>query len=780
MRQYDFSLFPVDSSEQGNLFCLKRGRVIPANSEEFIRQSVLKYLIEEVGVNIDDLEVEYHLGKIDGLSKRRADILVYHKSIVLLVIEVKAPEIVLTEDIFEEQALDYAKSTAHPELIWITNGYHNQFFVFREELKKYLMLEELPDIKNPEQMKLAYYKKNSAPWVSPTYHQLWNKEFTDQLVNSDKFEYLPFWFYASHTKQEIKAANFRVGEWLLFSKEITKGTNLGPFTVVEDKGVIYKTIPVPGFRYHTDMRTLLVKNQDGETLVWDTGIIFLNQKKEAHLASRISKNGSGSFNIQAALDAHYSWDRSMENFQFSHNPNRLTMGKNNLGLKQSEYINRKFQNILDSTGKFTSHPLEVKFGPDRNPEQYLRFFGHWGFYVEAIRTMKLENKSLKQDAGIDKSGEKKPRVIGEAKKLYAQGKYNDAVSHIISNIGLIEKSRHNSAINTAFDWAVSYNFLDEIKKLSEIVKKGSDQEAEFLSHYHYLDYDFANSIEQARKLGYFDSLHVYWASMYMVEIGKNNCDFSLAMEYIRKAYFLAPIFYQYQLYYSYELVLSGSVQEGLAIFDKIPIRMVSSTTEIEFASNIFLNFGPISKLMEFFQANLFEEPDQYFLENKMIYEGLAFMYSRSGDLYNSRKYTRKLLQLDPNDQFALDNLQILRWQEGYFEETFYYFDENHNNLSSYNLYGFVLAKKLGRTKQESDFANRLKEILLPQETTIDTHFYATNIIFPFINGDYRTVKLAVAKAKRDLYRTEGLQDFMQFLVKLLELNQKEFSKAVNF
>lgn len=780
MRQYDFSLFPVDSSEQGNLFCLKRGNVIQANSEEYIRQSVLKYLIEEVGVNIDDIEVEYYLGKIDGLSNRRADILVYHKSIVLLVIEVKAPGIELTEDIFEEQALDYAKSAAHPELIWITNGYHNQFFVFREDQKKYLRLEVLPDIKSPEQMKLAYYKKNNVPWISPTYSQLWNKEFTDQLVRSDKFEYLPYWFHSTHIKQETKAANIRIGEWLLFSKEIPKGTTLGPFTVIEDKGVIYKTIPVPGHRYHIDTRTLLVKSRYDETLVWDTGIIFLNQEKEAHLASRISKNGSGSFNIQAALDTNYSWDWKMEKFQFSHNPNRLTMGKNNLGLKQSEYISQKFPNILDASGKFTSLPLDVQFGPDQKPEQYLRFFGHWGGYVEAIRLMKLENKSLKQDNVSGNTGVKKPQVVGEAKKFYAQGKYKEAINHIINHIDLIDKSRQTAAMNTAFVWAITFNFLDEINKLVKIAKKGSDQEAEFLSHYYYLNVDFKKAINQARKLSYFDSFHVYWASMYMVEVDKNNPDFTLAMEYIKKAYFLAPSFYQYQLFYSYELVMAGAVQEGLAIFDKIPIRTVSSTTEIEYASHLLLDFGPIPKLMDFFQANLFENPNQNFLENIKIYEGLAIMYSRFGDIIKSRMYTRKLLKLDPNYQVALDNLQILRWQEGYFEETFSYFVENHNDLSSYNLYGFVLAKKLGKTKEVENFANRLKKILISKESTIDRHFHATNIIFPLLMGDLNAVKVAVDKAKKDLYRTEGLENFLSFLVKLLELSPNEFSKAVKF
>src|SRR6266498_2532532 len=103
--------------------CLARNKFIKKNKEELIRQGFVKYLVEELKVPIENIEVEVPLTKFKKGIRGRADIVIYgndeNKKAVCL-IECKDKSIHFTDDVYD-QAYRYHDYIL-PNLVMITNG----------------------------------------------------------------------------------------------------------------------------------------------------------------------------------------------------------------------------------------------------------------------------------------------------------------------------------------------------------------------------------------------------------------------------------------------------------------------------------------------------------------------------------------------------------------------------------------------------------------------------------------------------------------------------------
>ncbi len=107
--------------------------------EEWVRQHLINYLIKEKRYPISLISVEKEL--ILNETKKRYDVVVFSKTLKpLIIIECKAPEIMLNEKVLE-QALRYNLVLKVPYLM-ITNGM-NDFVLFGTE-----RIGELPECKN--------------------------------------------------------------------------------------------------------------------------------------------------------------------------------------------------------------------------------------------------------------------------------------------------------------------------------------------------------------------------------------------------------------------------------------------------------------------------------------------------------------------------------------------------------------------------------------------------------------------------------------------------------
>jgi hypothetical protein len=776
MKPFDFDTYRVPGKSDNTFICLKRGKVIQATSEEYVRQAIINYLLNALNIKKGDIEVELAMRKLDAQSNRRADITVHERSTVLMLIECKAPEVALTDDIYQDQALDYARSAQHPEIIWITNGHDHHYYAYDVPMEQYRRLAVLPDIRSPKEMKLVYYTTQHREWQSPTYKQIWDAAFTDEFAWRNDFEHSTFWYHPAFAPPEARAANIRIGEWLFFTPNLPSGTQLGGLTIVEDRGVFFKTVPVPGFRYRVHVRSMVVKNTSGEQLVWDNALIFLNQKKEAHLASRLSEKGSGSFAIQAGLDTHIHWNDDLHKFYFTHHPKRLTMGKNNLGLKNADFIRSIAPQLLQSDGSFRSPWLDVRKSPTEQPEQYLHFFGFWADYVSAIKEMKTKNKALKTPA---ESVEKKPQILGDAKKLANQNKHEEAIRYLLDHLHLITESRKKNALMWAFDLAENHSKTDLSVEISKRAKPGSDEQIWFLSTIEGMKGDWKAALEIAEKHPDKNEFHIYWAAKYWMEIYQKKPNYEEALKYIA----LASQFknkYSYNLNLADQLIAAGEVRKGLGIFDTIPLTNLFTNYDIETALQIIIDYGPLNKIEVLVNSCKIEDEGIPHVDNFFYYWWRTIHDARKGDLKAARKYAHMMLELWPDDPLAKDNLVIIDWQEGKVAQAFQYFSNNCENMPSYTLYAWCLAKDLHKTIEAEKLHVQLTNLLKEDNKLHDPHYHAANILFAFFNKDQPGVQAAARSAQEKLVRTEGLEELLKHLVSLLKVDEAAFYKMARF
>jgi virulence-associated protein VagC len=118
--QYSFKI----TGKEDNRMILDpvRRKYVKLTPEEWVRQNFVQYLINEgkYPAGLIGIEVLFRLNKL----KRRVDILVHNRSgEPVMIVECKAPEIVINDDVFGQIA-DYNFKYKVPYLV-VTNGMHH-------------------------------------------------------------------------------------------------------------------------------------------------------------------------------------------------------------------------------------------------------------------------------------------------------------------------------------------------------------------------------------------------------------------------------------------------------------------------------------------------------------------------------------------------------------------------------------------------------------------------------------------------------------------------------
>jgi hypothetical protein len=109
--------------------------------EEFVRQLMVQYLLQEKGYNRNRIAIERGI-KVNGLAKR-CDILVFDQDLQpLILIECKAPEISLSADVFHQMAV--YNMQLHVPYLMMSNGTSSYIGKIDVENQQYTLLEDLP------------------------------------------------------------------------------------------------------------------------------------------------------------------------------------------------------------------------------------------------------------------------------------------------------------------------------------------------------------------------------------------------------------------------------------------------------------------------------------------------------------------------------------------------------------------------------------------------------------------------------------------------------------
>ena len=124
------------------VLCAVRKKWLVLQPEEFVRQLLLHFLIEDMRYNRNRITVER--GVTVNTQQRRTDILVFDREMrPLLLIECKAPQVPLQTDVFR-QAAHYNGPLRVPYLM-ISNGRESYVASIDYERESYAFLPMVPE-----------------------------------------------------------------------------------------------------------------------------------------------------------------------------------------------------------------------------------------------------------------------------------------------------------------------------------------------------------------------------------------------------------------------------------------------------------------------------------------------------------------------------------------------------------------------------------------------------------------------------------------------------------
>ncbi|MBU2901749.1 type I restriction enzyme HsdR N-terminal domain-containing protein [Maribacter dokdonensis] len=135
--------FRVKNSENRPLiFDEIRKKFIVLTPEEWVRQHVIKFLIQEKNYPISHINVEKQI-TLNGL-KKRYDIVVFKPDGKLdILVECKAPEITISQNTFDQIAQYNFKLNAN--YLMVTNGLAHYYCQMDFVAEKYQFMQEIPD-----------------------------------------------------------------------------------------------------------------------------------------------------------------------------------------------------------------------------------------------------------------------------------------------------------------------------------------------------------------------------------------------------------------------------------------------------------------------------------------------------------------------------------------------------------------------------------------------------------------------------------------------------------
>jgi hypothetical protein len=139
--EYNFRIGLNDKNKK-IIFDPIRKKDVLLSPEEWVRQNIIRFLIDERNFPSSLISIE-SLVKINSLN-RRFDALVYGRTgKTLVLIECKAPNVDIKQDVFD-QILAYNHSLGAPYLL-VTNGIKHYFCKLEISERKYIFIENIPD-----------------------------------------------------------------------------------------------------------------------------------------------------------------------------------------------------------------------------------------------------------------------------------------------------------------------------------------------------------------------------------------------------------------------------------------------------------------------------------------------------------------------------------------------------------------------------------------------------------------------------------------------------------
>lgn len=142
---YDFRF--KNSENKVSIFDEVRKKFIILTPEEWVRQHVVRFLLEEKKYPKSLINVEKAL-KVNGLKKRYDAVVFSTDGNIQVLVECKAPEVKISQATFDQIA--QYNMTMKAQFLMVTNGLNHYFCKMDFENEKYVFLSQLPEYKTSD------------------------------------------------------------------------------------------------------------------------------------------------------------------------------------------------------------------------------------------------------------------------------------------------------------------------------------------------------------------------------------------------------------------------------------------------------------------------------------------------------------------------------------------------------------------------------------------------------------------------------------------------------
>lgn len=130
-----------NAEERVQIFCDTRRKFVVLTPEEWVRQHVVQFLLIDKKYPKSLVNVEKLL-KVNGIPKRYDAVVFNPDGSIFLLVECKAPEISITQNVFDQIARYNLELKA--QYLMVTNGLAHYFCKMDYDNKKYIFLKEIP------------------------------------------------------------------------------------------------------------------------------------------------------------------------------------------------------------------------------------------------------------------------------------------------------------------------------------------------------------------------------------------------------------------------------------------------------------------------------------------------------------------------------------------------------------------------------------------------------------------------------------------------------------
>ena len=138
----DYTFRFKNSENKVAIFDDIRKKFILLTPEEWVRQHVVHFLLTDKKFPISHINVEKVL-KINGLTKRYDVVVFRPDGRIFLLVECKAPEVVISQNTFDQIArYNMTMDAMH---LMVTNGLNHYFCQIDNEQEKYMFLHDIPE-----------------------------------------------------------------------------------------------------------------------------------------------------------------------------------------------------------------------------------------------------------------------------------------------------------------------------------------------------------------------------------------------------------------------------------------------------------------------------------------------------------------------------------------------------------------------------------------------------------------------------------------------------------